>query len=307
MLTANPNYFEGEPQIKKIIVKVIPESSSRFADAQGRDHRRGPGDVARTRSSSLRDVPGVKTVETQGFWLTHLLLNEKMVPEFANKKVRQAVNYAIDRDKIIQRPTYGMAQPMSVVYPSQYPGALDASAFPYAYNIEKAKQLMKDAGYEKGFDVDLYYQAGVLPHETACVTIKEELAKIGINVSLRKTPLGTLETLYTSKKAPFALIRIYPFAPDPNYDVGLMYDTNGFCNFGYFSEPEDRQDDQGGREHRRPCRSATRSIRRSRRPSWRRRRSASWSRKATAWPCATTSPVGASTSVRPPGTTKSSK
>jgi peptide/nickel transport system substrate-binding protein len=149
--------------------------------------------------------------------------------------VRQAVNYATNRDKIIQMAYLGMAEPMAVVYPSQYPGALDPSAFPYTYNIEKAKQLMKDAGYEKGFNVDLYYQAGVLPHETTCIILKEELAKIGINVSLRKTPLGTLETLYTSKKAPFALIRIYPFAPDPNYDVGLMYDTKGFCNFGYFS------------------------------------------------------------------------
>jgi peptide/nickel transport system substrate-binding protein len=234
VLTANPNYFAGEPQIKQIIIKVIPESSSRFAMLKD-----GTIDVAQEMSpneiASLRDVEGVKTVEAQGFWLTHLVLNQKMVPEFKNKQVRQAVNYAINRDKIIEMAYLGQADPMTSVYDMQYPGALEASAFPYTYDIEKAKQLMKEAGYEKGFDIDLYYQAGVLPHETASVVIKEELAKIGINVSLRKTPLGTLETLYTSKKAPFALIRIYPFAPDPNYDVGLMYDTNGFCNFGYFS------------------------------------------------------------------------
>lgn len=234
VLTANPNYFMGEPKIKKIIIKVIPESASRYAMLKD-----GTIDVAQEMSpneiTSLRDVDGVKTVESQGFWLTHLVLNEKVVPQFKNKLVRQAVNYAINRDKIIEMAYLGMAQPMTSVYPSQYPGALDASAFPYQYDIEKAKQLMKEAGYEKGFNVDLYYQAGVLPHETASIVLKEELAKIGINVSLRKTPLGTLETLYTSKKAPFALIRIYPFAPDPNYDVGLMYDTNGFCNFGYFS------------------------------------------------------------------------
>ena len=168
VLTANPNYFMGEPKIKKIIVKVIPESSSRYAMLKD-----GTIDVAQEMSpneiQSLRDVPGVKTVETQGFWLTHLILNEKMVPQFANKLVRQAVNYAIDRDKIVQDGLLGMAKPMTAVYPNQYPGALDASAFPYTYNIEKAKQLMKEAGYEKGFNVDLYYQAGVLPHETACV------------------------------------------------------------------------------------------------------------------------------------------
>ena len=237
VLTANPDYFVGEPKIKKIIIKVIPESSTRYAALKD-----GTIDVAQEMSPneiiSLRDVPGVKTVETQGFWLTHLVLNQKMVPEFANKKVRQAVNYAIDRDKIIQSAYYGMAQPMAAVYPSQYPGSPGCERLPVQLRHREGQAVDEGAGYEKGFDVDLYYQAGVLPHETACVTIKEELAKIGINVSLRKTPLGTLETLYTSKKAPFALIRIYPFAPDPNYDVGLMYDTNGFCNFGYFSDPE---------------------------------------------------------------------
>ncbi len=237
VLTANPQYFKGEPKIKKVIIKVIPDSASRYAMLKN-----GTIDVAQELSpqqiKAFEGVSGVKTIVTDGFWLTHLLMNEKLVPAFSNKMVRQAVNYAIDRDRIINEAYYGMAKPMSAVYPYQYPGALDASAFPYNYDIAKAKQLMQQAGYAKGFSVDLYYQAGVDAHEATCVQIKESLAQIGITVNLRKTPLGTLETLYTAKKCPFALIRIYPFAPDPNYDVGLMYDTKGFCNFGYFSSPK---------------------------------------------------------------------
>lgn len=234
VLTANPNYFMGAPKIQKVIFQVVPESSSQFAllEAGSIDvaHDLLPNDILR-----LKGVSGVKTVVTQGHWLTHLQLNEKMVPQFANKLVRQAVNYAIDRDKIIKTAYLGMAQPMTCVYPSDFPGALGPSSFPYNYNIAQAKQLMAQAGYSNGFSVDLYYQADIDTLQSACLIIQEGLAQIGIKVSLRSTPLGTLETLYTDKKAPFALIRLYPFQPDANYDVGLMYATKGFCNYGYFS------------------------------------------------------------------------
>lgn len=236
VLTANPNYFMGVPKIKKIIFQVVPESSSQFALLQAGTidvaHDLLPNDVVR-----LKGASGVKTIVTQGHWLTHLQMNEKMVPQFQNKLVRQAVNYAIDREKIIQVAYLGMAEPMKSVYPSDFPGVLDPSAFPYDYNIDKAKQLMAQAGV-KGFSVDLYYQADIDTLQSACLVIKEGLAQIGINAQLRATPLGTLETLYTDKKAPFALIRLYPFQPDANYDCGLMYATKGFCNYGYFSNKQ---------------------------------------------------------------------
>jgi peptide/nickel transport system substrate-binding protein len=227
----------GVPKIKKVLFQVVPESSSQFALLKA-----GTIDVAHdllpNEIVQLKGASGVKTIVTPGHWLTHLVLNEKMVPQFANKLVRQALNYAIDRDKIVKVAYYGMAEPMKCVYPSDFPGALDPSAFPYDYNIAKAKQLMAQAGYAKGFSVELYYQADDATLESACLIIQAGMAQIGINASLRSTPLGTLETLYTGKKAPLALVRLYPFQPDANYDVGLMYATKGFCNYGYFSNKQ---------------------------------------------------------------------
>jgi peptide/nickel transport system substrate-binding protein len=240
VFNANPNYYridKGEPHFKKVIFKVVPESSSRVAlirdgtvDAV---HQLSPREV-----DSLRGTPGVKAIVEKGLWLNHLVLNDLVVPQFGDKLVRQAINYAIDREKIIDMAYYGMAEPMDVVYPKQRPGALDPSAFPYRYDIEKAKELMQKSGYGDGFDVELWYEAGVLPHETASVIIKEDLAKIGVNVSLRKTPIGALETMVRTKKVSMAMWRETPFAPDPNYACTLMYlgasKPGSYCNYSGF-------------------------------------------------------------------------
>lgn len=243
VFTANPNYYQGEPEIKKIIFKAIPESSSRVAMIQD-----GTLDVAleltpREINSLAEGTPGVKVIRERGLWLAHLVLNDLVVPAFGDEKVRQAVNYAIDRDKIIDMAYYGMAEPMKVVFAAQRPGALDPKEFPYDYDIEKAKQMMAESNYPDGFAVDLYYPAGLIHQETASVIIKEELAKIGIDVALRKTPSGALQTLVMAAEVPFAYWLETPYAPDPNYATALMYITGfnqggtGYSNYTGFSDP----------------------------------------------------------------------
>jgi peptide/nickel transport system substrate-binding protein len=237
---ANPNYWKGPPAFKRVIMKVVPESSSRVAMI-----RDGTLDVAHELSpreiASLRDTPNVRTIEDRGFWLAHLVMNDLVVKPFGNKSVRQAINYAIDRGKIIDMAYFGMAEPMKVVFAAQRPGALNPKEFPYEQNLTKANELMAEAGYSDGFEVELYYQAGLTAHETACVLIKEDLAKIGIDVTLRRTPIGALETVVRSAKVPFAYWRETPFAPDPNYAVTLMYlngpatGGTGYCNYSGFN------------------------------------------------------------------------
>lgn len=240
---ANPNYYrKGVPEIKKVIIKVIPESSSRLSMIKD-----GAIDAAFELSpreiNSLEGTPGVKVIKEDGTWITHLVMNDLVVEPFKNKLVRQAVNYAIDRDKIIKMAYYGMAAPM-LPYQRQFAGVIDPKEFPYQYNIEKAKELMIEAGYPDGFSVDLYYESGVVPHETACVIIAEDLAKIGINVKLRKTPIGTLYTILHDGTAPFVLWRESPFVADPFYAMNLMYlngpatGGSGWCNFTGFNNAE---------------------------------------------------------------------
>lgn len=240
VFSANHNYYkEGLPAFERIIFKVIPETSTQVAMI-----RDGTIDVARSLNpreiDSLRDAPGVKTIAVSGQLMAHLVLNQNMVEPFTNKLVRQAINYAIDRDRIIDMAYYGMGEPMKTVFPPSYPGVLDPKEFPYDYDIEKAKELMEEAGYGDGFALELYYLSGYVNHETTCIIIKEDLAKIGIDVTLRKTPVGTLASLVTARECPFAYWMVNPSNPDPNYCCTLnylAYEQGGFFNHGNFDDP----------------------------------------------------------------------
>ncbi|MFX0203630.1 MAG: ABC transporter substrate-binding protein, partial [Candidatus Hodarchaeota archaeon] len=154
LLEANPNYYKGVPYFKKVILKVIPESSSRLAMI-----RDGTIDVAYDLSPreiiSLKDAKGVKPINVRGVWLNHLVLNDLVVPELKKKPVRQAVNYAINRKKICEMAYYGMAEPMKFIFPSRFPGVLDLKEFPYDYDLKKAKEKLVEAGHPEGFETEI--------------------------------------------------------------------------------------------------------------------------------------------------------
>ena len=239
---ANPNYYGGLPEIKKIIIKVVPDSFSRLAMIKD-----GTIDVAYELNpreiKSLEGTPGVRLIAEEGVWCSHLVMNDLACEPFKNKLVRQAVNYAIDRDKIIKMAYLGMASWM-LPYQRQFAGVIDPKEFPYYYNLEKAKELMVEAGYPDGFSVDLYYESGITTHETACVIIRENLAEIGIDVQLRKTPVGSLYNLLQGLKAPFALWRESPYVSDPFYALNMWYQSGpihggtGRVNFSGYSNPQ---------------------------------------------------------------------
>jgi len=236
VLMANPNYWGGEPEIKKIIFKEISEGSSRVAMI-----RDGTIDVAYRLSpseiDSLRGVPGVKVIVEPGLHQLILGMHQSLVEPFKNKLVRQAINYAIDRERISDIVYYGLAEPARAIIPSHFPGVLPAEEWPYKYDLEKAKELMVEAGYPDGFEVELAYKAGIPKDERAAVLIKEDLAKIGIDVTLRNYPWGTFTTMAYAREFPFVLFPESPWQPDVNYVVDLFYTSWGFCNFGDFSDP----------------------------------------------------------------------
>ncbi|MBW2057284.1 MAG: ABC transporter substrate-binding protein [Deltaproteobacteria bacterium] len=238
VLEANPHAWRGKPAFKKLIFKVIPESSSRVAMVKD-----GTIDVAMKLSpreiDALRDAPGVKVINLQGNLDLHVITNQAFEP-FKSKHVRQAIQWAMPQDDIVKLAYYGQAIPWKATIPSMYPG-VDTSGFPYSYNLEKAKECLKKGGYPEGFQVDLYYNADFAAHETTAVLIKDSLAKIGVKVNLRKTPAGSFNAGVLARKFPFSLWNDYPCIADPFYSYILMYlSTNYHCYENYNNPEADR-------------------------------------------------------------------
>jgi ABC-type transport system substrate-binding protein len=133
---------------------------------------------------------------------------------FSNVKVRQAVNYAIDKTAILQI-SHGAGVPANCIYPPDLTG-YDASCDPYPHDVEKAKALMKDAGFEAGFDTTFYTDT-TDPDPQIGASIQQDLAAIGIRTQIVSQEFATfLDTIETPHKAPIGWVGWFQDYPDPS-------------------------------------------------------------------------------------------
>ena len=153
VLAKNPDFYEkGKPYLDRLVYRIMPEGASR--DIAFRAKELDATLVSATQYPIYREDPRIATnmVEVAELFTRLIGFNPKYAP-FAKKKVRQAINYAIDSRLIIQKLLKGKAFPCVGYLPPTSP-AFDPRAKGYEFNPEKARTLMKEAGYEKGFSFE---------------------------------------------------------------------------------------------------------------------------------------------------------
>jgi peptide/nickel transport system substrate-binding protein len=155
-LEANPDYWQGKPKIGKITIRVVPTASARTAAL-----RSGEADIVKDVSpndlDTLRKDANLTVLQKDS---TTVVTSEmrQTKPPFNDKRVRQAMNYALDRKAIVNDIMKGVG---TVADTPGLPGEWGTVRLtPYEYNPEKAKQLLADAGYPNGLDANLFYVSG---------------------------------------------------------------------------------------------------------------------------------------------------
>jgi peptide/nickel transport system substrate-binding protein len=150
VLVKNPDYYEkGKPYLDRLVYKIMPEAASR--DMAFRAKELDATVVGSTQYPVYKADPqfSKNMVEVAELFTRLMGFNPQFAP-FSKKQVRQAINYAIDSRLIIQRLLKEKAFPCVGYLPSTSP-AFNPQAKGYEFNPQKAKALMKEAGYEKGF------------------------------------------------------------------------------------------------------------------------------------------------------------
>ncbi|MGO1077048.1 ABC transporter substrate-binding protein [Inquilinus sp. CA228] len=180
----NPDYFEkGLPHLDKIVFEVGQEPVVALLRLQ-----RGEVDIAGdgippAKFLEVTQDPAYKDLIIQGNQLHtgYITMNVKAKP-FDDVRVRQAVNMAINKDRII-RIINGRAKPATQPLPPSMPGyAADYKG--YAYDVAGAKTLMAEAGQADGFTTDLYV-ANTDPQPRIAQAIQQDLAQIGIKAEIK--------------------------------------------------------------------------------------------------------------------------
>ncbi len=204
------------PKIRRIIARDIPSAGTRRATLERGDADLSSGFAPRDFDQIIREgkVKVSSVPIPNALW--YLALNTAK-PPFDNVKLRQALAWAMPYEQIQSSAFFGRAVPM-------YGGPAGVSkpvwpqAFPYVTDLDKAKALMKEAGFGTGLETTLSLDTGTATvGEPTVVLIQESLAKIGINAAISKIPGANWRTTLNKKELPLALNRFSGWLDYPEY------------------------------------------------------------------------------------------
>ena len=170
---------ESDAGFKTITFKPVTESATRVAMVQSGDAQM-IWPVPAENIDALKGDSNVVLGAEEGIVVRYLMMNNQKAP-FNNVKVRQAINYAINKEAYVQVVKNGYASVAKSVIGSsvQYYKANE----PYAYDIEKAKDLLTEAGYPDGFTTKVWY-SNTTANQKQCEFLKQQLEQVGITVEL---------------------------------------------------------------------------------------------------------------------------
>jgi peptide/nickel transport system substrate-binding protein len=242
-MAANEDYWEGAPLIKKVEVRPITESSTRFAALVS-----GQVDIVTGVPVELYDKvknnPKLEILSRPARRSIFLALGNKPGSPMADIRVRRAMYMAINEGEIIEKIMRGHAA-FAAQIPDPPTIGYNAEIKRLPYDLEMAKKLLKEAGYENGFEVtltgpnDRYIQDAKIAEAVA-----RYLAKVGIKVKLDVKPKSIFFPEVSAGKLEFYLIGWF----DGTFDMGRTYfklahsrdETRGFgeLNGADYSDPE---------------------------------------------------------------------
>lgn len=238
VMDINPGYWGEAPTgFDKLVWKTVPEASSRAAGL-----KTGEFDLAiaipaidAIEIENLDDVGIYSGDVSRVFQLTLSALPQHETP-IQNKLVRQALNYAIDKQTIIDALYYGKAKLLNgqVILPSQ-PG-YDPDMKDYAFDPEKAKSLLAEAGYPDGFEVEFRCPANRYPQgQETCEAISGMLSNVGIKTSITLLESGEfIRQLISREYAPMGILGL-GIPDDPSFGLAVYRSD---WRYSYYQNPE---------------------------------------------------------------------
>lgn len=240
-LEANPDYWGGKPKIAKVVFRPIKETRTRIAELTS-------GGVGLAADIPPEDVPSLSSGDTKietvpSDFLYFLAFDTTRDTPLKDKRVRQAINYAVDVDAIQQALLNSMGNRIALTLPANG-FAYNPDWKPYPYDPDKAKKLLAEAGYPDGFTIPLMTRKGRFLKDAEIVEATAGfLAKVGIKAEIKYLEPGVWGQI-SEKKGREGITFPGWSGRDPNLVWDPLLKTGQYQS--YFSNPElDALLDQG--------------------------------------------------------------
>ncbi len=263
VLEANPDYWEGKPHIQKFVMRIIPDQSTEFLDLlNGGIDAIGPwlfGSMSAeqyvkdTENPKFKDYYNVYKTNTLAY--VYIGWNPKN-PLFKDKKVRQALTMAIDRQTLIQNVLFGQGTISTGPF---HTWANNPDIKPWPFDPAKAREYLKEAGWKPGpdgilhktiagkdtpFKFNLLICQGYVESERMATIIQQQLKQLGIQIDVQVYEFGTYWSQYLESRKFEAYIGEWFTDPDPSDTYQIFHssqtDQNQFNFVSYSNQQVDR-------------------------------------------------------------------
>ena len=197
---------KGYPKIDSITWRPVVDNNTRAAMMQTNEaHFAFP--MPPEALESLSKKASLEVTKAPSIIHRYLSMNTQQKP-FDNPKVREAINYAINKDALVKVAFSGYAVPAEGVLPQGVEYATKLG--PWPYNPVKAKELLKEAGYPNGFESTLWSAYNYTTAQKVIQFVQQQLAQVGIKVQVRALEAGQRVELVESAQDPAtAPVRMY--------------------------------------------------------------------------------------------------
>lgn len=239
VLEAFPDYYRGEAKIKSATMKLITDTSTALVALEKNELDMMTPSQAYTDRQAIIDNENLTYHEAdQACYFLIGFNNQKGI--FTEKKLREAVSYAIDKESLILGAINGVGiqvdaamVPLCKEYPQDFEG--------YEYNVEKAKQLIAEAGYPDGFTVKMKIISAENYTKPAEI-IQEQLRQVGITLEIEKMERGAwFSDVFNGGDFEITYYAVPIVVIDPDFATYSTFHSsmiNGKGNFNNVSNPE---------------------------------------------------------------------
>ncbi len=235
ILESFSNYIQGKPYLSELVFKVSDNPIDEF--------KKGSLDIARI---ELEDIPSLKKDEGlsknlfsyMDLNINYLGFNFKLKEQpFANKKVRQALNYAINKKTMIDEVSSGNGEIVRGIFPARL-CEYDAKTVGYEYDLEKAKNLLEEAGFSGGLPETYILLVCDTPVQVKRAEfIKNAFSRIGVKIKIDKKPWAKFISKVLEGKTEMFLTSWIPQNVDPGDLLFRLFHSSsiGVDNLTFYS------------------------------------------------------------------------
>jgi peptide/nickel transport system substrate-binding protein len=229
VMERNETYWGPKPKAKRVVFKIIPEDSTREMLLT-----KGEIDIMWLPPTKDYDMlnkrKNLKVLGVASIRSTYIDMNRN-IPPFDNILVRKALCYSFPYESVIKNVLNGRAVQMTSPVPKGAPSHT-SEYFPFKYDLNKAKDLLKEAGYPSGFSFTFPLGEGRIANDKEIAVVwQAELKKIGVNMTIDVIPQAAFLEKLKAKNVPIFMISWTSFVTDPFYQLLFLLGSKSFANY----------------------------------------------------------------------------